>query len=109
MTTIFTTLLALDRALVDWLLHVVPTTDADRAVIRQVSALRADLDQALNDLVQHRLELAAGRMPREEARLAAAGEQMKTVARTIETAQEVVSIAGTAVEVAAKALSFVGV
>jgi hypothetical protein len=47
----FETLLAIDNALVDWLIHASPKTDEDRDKMKLLFGLHGDLDDALNTLV----------------------------------------------------------
>jgi hypothetical protein len=105
--SMFETLLQLDDAVIDWLMHASPKNDDDRLNMMRVLALRTELEASLNDLIAFRLKLAVANLPAETAQLATATAAMKSVAKTIESVQQVLTAAGTAVEVAAKALAFV--
>jgi hypothetical protein len=102
----FETLLEVDNQLVDWLIHASPRNDAEREMMRRIFALRGDLDDALNQLVGDRLKLAVADLPAETARLDAVAAELKTVSKTIDGVERVLTIAGTAAEVAAKAVGF---
>jgi hypothetical protein len=104
--TLLDTLMKLDDDLVDWILHATPRTDDERTTMRQILALRGSLSQAISGFVADALERAAQRLPDEVARVNAAAAKMTTVARSIETAQTVVTIAGTAIEVVGKIAAF---
>src|SRR3954464_2282957 len=104
---LFETLLEVDNQLVDWLIHASPRNDVERDQMKQIFVLRADLDDALDQLVGERLRLSVASLADDSARLAAAAAELKNVARTIEGVEKVLTIAGTAVDVAAKAVAFV--
>jgi hypothetical protein len=107
---IFETLLEIDNALVDYLIVASPTNDQEREDMKRLFILRGDLGLALNSLVAQRLRLALANIPDDIARLNEAAAAMRQVAQRIESVQKVLSIAATAVEVAAKAaLAVVGI
>jgi len=103
----FDMLLSLDDSIIDWLMHASPKTDDDRTRMLNVLAIRTDLEAKLNQLVAFRLKLAVANLPAETARLTEATATMNSIGKTIDTVQHVLTIAGTAVEVAAKALTVV--
>jgi hypothetical protein len=100
---ILETLLELDNALVDFLISASPTNEQEREDMKRLFALRGDLGMALNGLIAQRLRLALANIPEEVARLDAAAAAMRQVAHRIGSVQQVLSIAATAVDVAAKA------
>jgi hypothetical protein len=103
----FETLLDLDNDLVDWLIHASPSNDEQRAQMREVFALRAELDDRVNQLVASRLKLAASALSDEAQRLESVAKEMKATAKTIDSVESVIAIAGTAVEIAAKVVDMV--
>jgi DNA anti-recombination protein RmuC len=103
----FDTLLQIDSSLTDWLVNVAATTDEERADVKRVLALRADLDQKVNALVAYRLQMAVATLPAELAELNEASAAMQSVEKRIESVQSVLSALSTAVTVAAKFASFV--
>lgn len=107
---IFETLLEIDNALVDFLIVAAPTNDQEREDMKRLFILRGDLGVALNGLVAQRLRLALANIPDEVARLNDAAAAMRQVTHRIDSVQKVLSIAATAVEVAAKAaIAVVGI
>jgi hypothetical protein len=94
-------LLTLDDALLDWQMHASPTTEEERALMLRVFAMRTRLDAAINDLVAHRLQLAVANLPAETAQLEKAVQDMKQTSKTIDDVQQVLTIVGTVVQVAA--------
>ncbi len=104
---IFETLLDLDDDLVEWVLHASPTSTAESAQMKQVLSLRGDVEDALNALVAYRMKLAASGLSPEAARLTALSTAMKQLAKKIDTVQQVLTIAGEVVQIAAKAVAFV--
>jgi hypothetical protein len=100
---IFEALLEIDNALVDFLIAATPSNDRDLEDMKRLFILRGDLNLALNGLVAQRLRLALANLPDDVARLNDAAAAMRQVERRIESIQQVLSIAATAVEVAAKA------
>jgi hypothetical protein len=105
--TLLDTLRQLDQDLVDWLLHASPRDDDERATMQRILTLRGSLSQAINGLVAGALEASAARFPDDVARVNAAAARMTAVGRSIDTAQEVLTIAGTALEVLGKVAAFV--
>ena len=100
-------LLAIDKALVDWLLHASPNTNEDRAKMRSLFAQRGDLDDAINGLVAYRLKLAVANLPADAAKLQDAANSMTAAAKDISDVQKIVTAVGTALEVAGKLTAFV--
>lgn len=103
----FDTLLEADDGLVDWILSAHPTNDAEKARMRDVLAIRTQLDRAINELVAHRLELAAAALADDAKALDDATKKLAAVARTIATVEDVVRIGGTVLDITGKALAFV--
>jgi hypothetical protein len=103
----FDTLLQIDSSLTDWLVNAAATTDEERAAMRRVLALRADLDQKLNALVAYRLQMAVADLPAESADLNAAAAALQSAQKSIDSVQSVLSAVSTAVTVAAKFASVV--
>jgi hypothetical protein len=100
-------LLTLDDDLLDWLMHASPKSDADRVQMLQILAMRTKLDAAINDLVAHRLQLAVANLPAQTAQLEKAVQSMKQTSKTIDDLQQVLTIVGTVVQVAAQLVALV--
>src|SRR5207245_6858059 len=96
---IFETLLELDRDIVDWILQVSASTDAQRIALDGVVKFPGRLQDSINQLVAHQLELAAAELTDEASRLTAISQQMKQLERTIESVEKVLTIVGTGVEI----------
>jgi hypothetical protein len=103
----FDTLLEADDALVDWILRAHPTNDGQARQMREVLAIRTNLDRTINELVAHRLKLAAQAISADANRLDEATAKLKATARTIECVQEVVQISGMVLEIAGRVLASV--
>lgn len=103
---IFQMLLDFDDQLVDWILHVTPSTDDERDRMRRVLAIRGEIENDLNELVAYRLKLSAAALPALAARLGTLASDMQEAEYKIENAGKVVSAAGEVATIAAKALAF---
>jgi hypothetical protein len=102
----FSTLLQLDDDVVDWILHVSPTTPGQRDLMRRLLGERNSIEDALSELVAKRLKLSTTYFQEEAARLTALAADMKDTEKRIETAEKVINIVGEALTIAAKVVGF---
>jgi hypothetical protein len=100
-------LTALDNALMEWLLLAAPTTDAERAEVEDVRALRTRLQEHTNQILLHRMKLASAGLKEEALRLGAITAQIKATAKTMATIKEVAGAVGNAVKIASTVVGFV--
>jgi hypothetical protein len=100
-------LMRIDDAILDWLMQASPNTDDERTQMRKVLAMRGDLDASINTLVARRLQLAVANIPEQTATLSKAVDAMNRVSKTISDVQQVLTVVGTAVQVAAQLVALV--
>jgi NAD-specific glutamate dehydrogenase len=93
-------LTTLDSSLTEWLLLATPSTDAEKAEVEDVRALRTRLQHHMNEILRHRRKLAMAGMKDHAARLTAITERIKKAAKTMATVKEVAGVVGEAVSIA---------
>ena len=94
----------IDDALVQWIIHATPaspTNTADVNDMKQVIALRGDLDGDINTIVLDRVRASTLDLSSQLADLDKVNDGLAAAAKTIATVSQVVSLATTAVGVAA--------
>ena len=92
--------MALDNALLEFLLHCAPATDAERAEVEEVKQLRTRLQQHTSQLVVHRLRIATAGVRVDAARLLVITKQVQATAGAIAKVKEVAEKAGEALGIA---------
>ncbi len=102
----FESLMSVADQLQEWVIHAAPATDPDRDQMRAVLAQRWALEQKLNELFAYRLKLTVAAVPIETAQLQRLSQTMLGTEKKIEMASQVVTIAGTALALAGKLLTF---
>lgn len=98
-------LMSLDDELVDWMLCA-GNTPEDRARLREITEQRARLERAINHLVAHRVKLAVLSIPDEMALLEQVNSRLRSAARRMDQAEQVMRLVGTAVDVASRVVTF---
>src|SRR5690349_1553107 len=99
-------LTVIDNELVEWILHARPGNDDEKKQMRQVLALRTQLEHSLNKLILDRLRLAPTGLEAQVHRLNSVSEQICDTAKTISTVKDVLNAAEEAATIASQALAY---
>jgi hypothetical protein len=94
------TLKAFECDLAEWLLYASPVTDEDRERVRQVRALRTELDHEINRIVAVRMKLATADLKAHAARLSLVTVQLQATASSLGTPRDILHAAGEVVSIA---------
>jgi hypothetical protein len=100
-------MMAINDALVEWLLYAQPTDEAERSDVERVLSLRTQIEHQLNQLVLVRMKLATMDLSDHAARLGTISKQIRATTKSIETAKNVLNAADQVVSVAASVLAAV--
>lgn len=96
---IFESLLAIDDALIDWILAASPDNEEQTAQMKQVLGARSDVEKALNTLVAYRMKLTAAALAQDAAKLREIADGIAKVDRKISAATSILGFAGEAVAI----------
>jgi hypothetical protein len=91
----------IDESLVQWTIHATPKPNGDGVnEMKEVVALRTELDQEINAIVLNRLRVSTLQLENEIAQLQKVDDGLKSAAKTVDTVKDVIGWASTALSLA---------
>jgi hypothetical protein len=97
--SIVSKLLELDDTVVDYIVDAAPRSDEERAALKRLFALHAELHRRINSLLLRRLKLAAAQLTQQAEALTQLANEARAVERKIESIQHMLDLVGAAVKI----------
>ena len=97
----------IDEELVQWLLHATPGGPHDEAQMKQVMSLRGTLDQLIEQTTLDRLKISAQSVANQVQQLTTINQHLSSLAKTVQTANDVISDATAVVGIATSIVAMV--